>query len=308
MPSPRYIDVQVNGYAGTDFNTETLTTEALHHACRQLAADGVAAFLPTVITAPPDRMAARLRRLATLRAQDPLAHRMIAGLHVEGPFISPVAGYCGAHPPASIRPADPELMRRLLEAGAGLVRLVTLAPEQDPGLKTTRLLVRRGIVVSAGHTNASLDQLKAATDAGLTMFTHLGNGCPIQMPRHDNIIQRALSLRDRLWLTFIADGVHVPLFALGNLIRAAGLDRCIVTTDAMAAAGMGPGRFRIGELDVLVGKDLAAWAPDRSFLMGSAMPLSRTVANLSRGLGLAPAAIARLLRTNPRRALGLGRG
>src|SRR5205814_4230702 len=122
----------------------------------------------------------------------------------------------------------------------------------------------------AGHTNASLEQLQAAIQAGLSMFTHLGNGCPMHMHRHENIVQRALSLSDQLWLMFIADGAHVAFPALGNYLRAAGLDRCVVVTDAIAAAGMGPGRYRMGRWDLLVGPDMVARAPDGSHLVGSA--------------------------------------
>src|SRR5690606_13516502 len=125
-------------------------------------------------------------------------------------------------------------MRRLLDAGGGLVKLVTLAPEQDTAARVTALLAREGIAVAAGHTNASLDQLRRACDAGLRLFTHLGNACPMLMPRHDNIIQRALSLRDRITCCFIADGVHVPFVALGNYLALVGAERCVVVSDAMA--------------------------------------------------------------------------
>jgi N-acetylglucosamine-6-phosphate deacetylase len=194
--------------------------------------------------------------------------------------------------------------KRLVEAAGGLTRIVTLAPEQDAGFKTTRYLAEQGVIVSAGHTDASLDQLKGAIDAGLSMFTHLGNGCPMQMHRHDNIIQRALSVADRLWLCFIADGVHVPFHALRNYLRLAG-ERAIVVTDAMAAAGLGPGRYQIGRWDLLVGEDLAVWAPDRSHLVGSAMTMRQAEANLSKTLGLSAKEIEQLTSTNPRRALGL---
>ena len=111
-------------------------------------------------------------------------------------------------------------MARLLDA-AGDSSDVTLAPERDNGFAVTRMLAGRGIIVSAGHTDATLEELRGAVDAGLSMFTHVGNGCPMHMNRHDNIVQRALSLSDRLWLCFIADGAHVPFVALGNYLRLA---------------------------------------------------------------------------------------
>lgn len=296
-----YIDLQVNGYAGVDFNGDNLTADDLHRACAQLERDGTGRILATVITDHLPVMAARLRRLVELRQHDELARRIITGLHIEGPFISRDDGYRGAHPADAVRPADPDAMRQLLDAGDGLVRIVTLAPEQDNHAQTTALLARVGVAVSAGHTNASLDQLRAAVDAGLTLFTHLGNGCPMLLPRHDNIIQRALHLSDRLTCCFIADGVHVPFMALGNYLAAAGIDRCIVVSDAMAAAGLGPGRHRLGRWEIDVGEDGAAWAPDRSHLVGSAMSLRQAHHNLKTALQLSESDCHRLLHNNPRK-------
>ena len=300
------IDLQVNGYAGVDFNGDDLTGDALHRACDRLAGDGVDAILATVITDDLDAMCARLARLAALRAADPLAARLIAGVHIEGPFLNEQPGFRGAHPLDAIQPASAAAMTMLLDAAAGLTRLVTLAPERDPGFVVTRLLAFRGIVVSAGHTDASLAQLKDAADAGLSMCTHVGNGCPMQLPRHDNIIQRMLAMSDRLWLSFIADGVHVPFFALRNFFRAAGLDRCIVVSDAMPAAGLGPGRYSFGRWNLDVGEDLAAWAPDRSHLVGSAVTMKRSAENLAASVGLSTAEVARVTSANPRTLLGLG--
>lgn len=301
-----YVDLQVNGYMGVDFNADDLTADALHLACEHLRQDGVAAILATIITDNVDLMCQRIARLVQLRAGDPLAQELIAGIHVEGPFISPADGYRGAHPRDGVLPADPDIAKRLLDAGAGLVRLVTLAPEQDDGHRLVKLLTSRGVLVSAGHTNCSLDQLRGAIDSGLSLFTHLGNGCPMQMHRHDNIIQRALSLSDRLHITFIADGVHIPFFALHNYIRAAGGPaRCIIVTDAMSAAGLGPGQYRLGRWEVSIGEDLAAWAPDHSHLVGSAGTMSRSDANLQRALGLDERDRYLLLRQNPAKLLGL---
>ena len=192
---PGYFDLQVNGFAGVDFNADELEADALHAACAALAAGGVEGILATIITDHVEIMERRLMRLAQLRGRDALARRLIAGIHIEGPFINEREGYRGAHPVDAIRSADVGCMARLLAAADGLTRLVTLAPERDPGLRVTRMLASQGIVVAAGHTDAGLDDLRAALDVGLTMVTHLGNGCPTMMPRHDNIIQRAL--RDR---------------------------------------------------------------------------------------------------------------
>jgi len=299
-----YFDLQVNGYAGIDFNQDDLTGADLHTVCERLAGDGVGGILATIVTEHLDKMTLRLRNLRTLREQDPLAQQVIAGLHIEGPFLNETPGYRGAHPLDAIRPAEVAEMDRLLDAAGGLTRLVTLAPERDAGLKVTRMLAERNIAVAAGHCDPSLDELRAAIDAGLTVFTHLGNGCPMQMHRHDNIIQRALSLHDRLWLCFIADGAHVAFPALGNYLRAGGLDRCVVVTDAIAPASLGPGRYTLGRWDLVIGPDLVARAPDGSHLIGAVVTMPQCAANLVEHVGLSREDALRLTVTNPRRALG----
>lgn len=300
-----YFDLQVNGYAGVDFNRDDLTAEELHRACERLEADAVVGILATIITEDVDVMVRRLSNLATLRAADSLAQRMIVGIHIEGPFLNETPGYRGAHPADAIRPANADVMKRLLDAAQGLTKLVTLAPERDASQEVTRLLCEQGIYVSAGHSDATRDELDAAIDAGLTMWTHLGNGCPMQMDRHDNIIQRVLSLGERLWLCFIADGAHVPFFALKNYLRTAGLERCIVVTDAIAPAGLGPGRYTLGRWELDIGPDMVARAPDGSHLVGAAITMPQSAANLQRHLNLSPTEIAQLTLSNPQHALGL---
>jgi N-acetylglucosamine-6-phosphate deacetylase len=299
------LDLQVNGYAGTDFNREGLTAEALHHACKCLVEDGCDSILATFITDDLDSMAARMETLVRLREQDGLARSVIAGIHIEGPFINPEKGYVGAHPQQHVKPATLENAKLLLDAAGGLARIVTLAPEHDEGFHTTEFLANNGVTVSAGHCNPSLDVLRAATEHGLSMFTHVGNGCPMQMHRHDNIIQRALALRDRLWLCFIPDGVHIEFFALTNYLRAAGLEKTIFVTDAISAARLGPGKYSLAGWDILIGEDLVARSPDGSHFVGSTVTIPRILANGLQQLGLSKAELAQLLDTNPRKAVGL---
>jgi N-acetylglucosamine-6-phosphate deacetylase len=298
-----YFDLQVNGYGGVDFNTDGLTAEDLHRACAKLESDGVAGILATCITEKLDLMCARLRRLVELRESDGLAKKVIAGIHIEGPFISEKNGYRGAHPLDAVMDANTETAKRLLDACDGLLKVMTLAPERDAASTVTKFLTTNGVTVSAGHTDASLDDLNRACDAGLRMFTHVGNACPmIGMHRHDNIIQRALHLRDRLWLCFIADGVHVPPVALKNYLKLAG-DRAIVVTDAIAPAGLGPGRYKLGRWDLLIGDDMVARAPDGSHFVGAAITMRQSHANLRDKLGLDEARCRQLLADNPRAAI-----
>jgi N-acetylglucosamine-6-phosphate deacetylase len=304
-PENLYFDLQVNGYGGVDFNKEGLTADELHRACARLEADGVSGFLATIITEQVDLMCGRLATLVALCDKDPLAKRLIAGFHIEGPFINETDGYRGAHPRDAIRPAAVDEMSRLLDAAGGLARLVTLAPERDENLEVTRMLSAQGIVVSAGHCDPTVDQLRAAMDAGVSMFTHLGNGCPMQMHRHDNIVQRVLSLTGKLWLCFIADGAHVPFVALGNYLRLGGDERCLVVSDCTAPAGLGPGRYTLGRWDIVVDEDMVPRAPDRSHLLGSAITMKQSADNLRRFLQLPESTVRRLIYDNPRAALGV---
>ena len=300
-----YFDLQVNGYAGVDFNADALSVEDARTMCRELADHQVAGILATVITAELDQMGARLANIARACEQDELVAKMIRGIHIEGPFINPETGYVGAHPQDAVRGADVDSMHRLLDAAAGLTRIVTLAPECDPGGKVTKLLADSGITVSAGHCNPSKDELAASIDAGLSMFTHLGNGCPLLMHRHDNIIQRALSFSEKLAIGFIADGVHVPFDALRNYLARTGLERAFIVTDAIAAAGRGPGVFQLGSQQVVVDEHLATWSADRQNLVGSASTMPAVANHLRDELGLSDSEIRKLTFENPQRAIGL---
>jgi N-acetylglucosamine-6-phosphate deacetylase len=298
-----YFDLQINGYAGVDFNSDNLDPARVGAASAKLAAQGVEGILATIITDALPAMESRLRALVSFRENVPALRQILRGIHIEGPFLSPVDGYRGAHPADAIRAASESTMQRLLDAAGGLTRLVTLAPEQDPDCRVTCMLAGSNIVVSAGHTNASLDQLRAAIDAGLTMFTHFGNGCPAHLPRHDNILNRALALREKLWFTFIADGAHIPFFALKNYLDIVGLDRAIVVTDAISAASLGPGTYTLGRNTITIGDDGIARSPDASHLVGSTITMQASRANLTRHIGLTESEANRLLYDNPKRVL-----
>lgn len=300
-----YFDLQVNGYDGVDFNADDLSAVETARICRRLLDEGVAGILATVITDREEALERRLQNVCRVRREEPLANELIWGIHLEGPFLNEQPGYIGAHPPSAAQVANLDVIERLWDAAEGTLRMVTLAPERDPGGLVTRWLVDRGVRVSAGHCNPSLDELQGAIDAGLSMFTHLGNGCPLLMHRHDNVIQRALSLAERLWVTFIADGVHVPYPALGNYLRLAGMERAVVVTDAISAAGRGPGRYQLGGQQVVVDERLATWCDDGTHLAGAATTMPRAAANLRAHLGLSDDQVRRLTCENPRRALGL---
>ena len=146
-----YVDLQVNGYLGVDFNSDQLTDDAMHEVCTRLREHGAARFLPTVITDSVELMEARLQHLVRLRDADPVVADIVGGFHIEGPFLNPTPGYIGAHSIAATQPANVDDMQRLLDAAGGLTRVVTLAPEHDDGCRVTRMLADQGICVSAGQ-------------------------------------------------------------------------------------------------------------------------------------------------------------
>ncbi|MGV3483122.1 MAG: N-acetylglucosamine-6-phosphate deacetylase [Planctomycetaceae bacterium] len=299
-----YVDLQVNGYAGLDFNSETYSADDLANLCQRLRADGVGPILATIITAPLPKMLARIARVAAMVANDAAIADMVTGIHVEGPFISPLSGYVGAHPVDAVLPATADVAKRLVDSGQGLVKLVTLAPEADDRSLVTKWLSAQNILVAGGHSNASLADLQSAVDAGLRMYTHLGNGCPPTLPRHDNIIQRVLSLADTICISFIADGHHIPVFALKNYLSIVPAENVVIVTDAISAAGLGPGRYQLSDQIVEVDDAGAAWSADRTHFAGSAATMP-TMVSVLQSIGIADELIAKWTCDNPRRLLGM---
>lgn len=298
-----FVDLQINGYAGVDWNSDSLTIDELHHACSALQRDGVSEILATLITAQPETLLQRISKIVRFREQDQLIKSLITGLHIEGPFLNSSPGFIGAHPVDAACLANSTLTSRIIDSGAGLVKIFTLAPECDPNFAVTKLLANQNIIVSGGHSDATLEQLKGAIDNGLSMFTHLGNGCPMLQNRHDNITQRVLSLADQLSISLIADGAHVPYFALKNYLNLIGFDRAIIVSDAISAAGCGAGRFQLGERWVNVGDDGVPRAEDHSHLVGSGTSISKMAQNLSQHLGLNSEQISKLTVDNPHKLL-----
>ncbi len=301
--STGHVDLQVNGYAGLDFNSDSFSDEQIRQVCERLRKDGVEKILATVITASLPQMLARIHRLAKLIDGGLSIAETIAGIHIEGPFISPVAGYVGAHPCHCISPPHVDVAKELIDAGLGHVKLLTLAPEQDSDCRLINWLAAQGIIVAAGHSNASLDCLKRAIDGGLRLFTHLGNGCPANLPRHDNIIQRVLSISDRLSISFIADGHHVPAFALKNYLTLIPPENVIIVTDAISAAGLGPGKYQLGDQTVEVDAAGAAWSADRTHFAGSAATMPNMI-EILKSIDVSAELIKRWTIDNPRGLLG----
>jgi N-acetylglucosamine-6-phosphate deacetylase len=298
-----FIDLQINGCWGIDFNADELSEREWFLACKQLYDSGTAEFLPTIITDSLGSMVAKIRRLADYCERNREGHALATGIHVEGPFISPVTGYIGAHPRPFAVPATMDAAKQLVEAGRGWVRMVTLAPEMDADAHVVRYLVDQGILVAAGHTNATIEQLQQSIDAGLLCFTHLGNGCPAEMPRHDNIIHRVMKLRDHLSVTLIADGHHLPVWLLRIFIEWFGEDRSIIVSDAISAAGLPSGYHTLGNRRVWVGDDGVPRSEDRSHFVGSGALLDQMFPLIRNEQHFSSSSLNKMFRDNARRLL-----
>ena len=274
-----FFDLQVNGFAGVDFNDPAATAEDIARALDALQLTGVTRCLPTLITSSFEDFARCARAaLAT-------GHAAVAGLHMEGPYLSPEDGPRGAHPREHVRPASLDDFSRRQAAAAGRIRLVTLAPEVPGALPLIERLVELGVRVAIGHSAASTARIADAVSAGATLSTHLGNGCATTLPRHPNLLWAQLA-EDRLWASLIVDGHHLPPETVKVMVRAKTPERCLLVTDAIMCAGCPPGRYRLGALEVELSPEGRVQAPGAATLAGSALTLPQAVANFCRFAGL----------------------
>jgi N-acetylglucosamine-6-phosphate deacetylase len=301
---PRLFDFQVNGFGGIDFQRDDVTAAQMQHAVATLRRHRVAAIFATLVTDEIDRLCRRFENLERLRVAEPATAAMIPGYHLEGPWLCPEQGYRGAHPEGPMHAPSLAEWDRLQSAAGGRIRLVTLAPEWPGSPEFIRELVRRGVHVSLGHTNASNAQIDDAIRAGARFCTHVGNGAPATMHRHDNIIQRLLA-RDELVACFIPDGVHLPPFVLKNFVRAKPIDRVLFTTDAMAGAGAPPGRYTIGRLEIDVGSDGIARQPGSPLFAGSTLTPDEGVRRVASYLGYSVAQATQLWSDAAAKAFGV---
>lgn len=295
VAAPGFMDLQVNGAAGHDLTDDPGSMWKVGEA---LSAYGVTAFLPTIVTAPQGVVQ---EAQAVLRAGPPPGYQgaMPLGLHLEGPFLSP--DWCGAHDRALL--VDPDPARAADWSPEAGVRMVTLAPELSGGRALAQGLVARGVVVSIGHSSATYEQAREAFDAGASYVTHLFNAMPSVHHRAPGLIVAALE-DPRVTVGMIPDGIHVgpPVVALAW--RSVGPDRFSVVTDAIAALGQPPGRFRLGTIDVDVDETSARLADGR--LAGSIVDMGAAVRNLVTFTGCTAAEAVGSVTSVPARLLGLG--
>jgi N-acetylglucosamine-6-phosphate deacetylase len=302
--SPRWFDFQVNGFGGIDFQAETLTLAEMDHAVTVLLRHGVAGIFLTLITDEIDAHCRRLENFERLCAVSSRVAKMVVGYHIEGPWLSPEPGFRGAHPPGPMHAPSLAEFDRLQSAAGGRVRLITLAPEWPGSAECIAAITGAGVHVSLGHTNASEAHIDEAIGAGARFATHVGNGTPLELPRHDNVVQRLLA-RDELIACLIPDGIHLPRFVLKNFFRAKPAGKVLFTTDAMSAAGAPPGRFRIGRHEIAVGSDGVARNPRGGGFAGSTLTPDEGVRRCASYIGISIAQSEELWSTAAATAFGI---
>jgi N-acetylglucosamine-6-phosphate deacetylase len=302
--SAGFIDMQVNGFNGNDYSMPDLDGRAIDAIIRDLARSGVTQHVPTFVSLPEERLLRNLAVLAAHVEQDPSASAAICAFHVEGPFISPEDGARGAHDKAYIRKPDFEEFLRWQDAARGRIAYVTVAPEVENMIAFIDKVVESGVKVAIGHTEAAPPQIKAAIDAGASLSTHLGNGSPAVIPRLENFLWEQLA-SDDLWASLICDGFHLPRAAVKVILRAKGLDRLILVSDAAMFGGFSPGLYRWGEVDVQVFDDRHLGLPGTSMLAGAAHLLDWDIAHFIELGGVSLAGAVGLCTKNPVSFLGL---
>jgi N-acetylglucosamine-6-phosphate deacetylase len=291
--TPGLLDIHNHGGAGASYADGG---EAIRTARRLHRQHGITRQLLSLVTALPDDLISQLHLAAAEIRRDPT----ILGIHLEGPFLA--RQYCGAHDPAFLRDPDPELVERLLSAADGTLRQVTMAPERHHFAKSAQILGDAGVVVAVGHTAATFELARAAIDAGATLLTHAFNAMPGVHHRAPGPVL-AFVEDPGGWLEVINDGVHVRPEVI-RMLRRLAPGRVALVSDAMAAAGVGDGRYRLGRLDVDVASGVARLTSENS-IAGSTVTLDVAIARAVQEVGLTPLAAIEAATTVPAQILGV---
>lgn len=267
MKIPGLVDLQVNGYLGVDFSSGDLTEGDFAQACRGILEAGTTAFLPTIITSPSEVYKRNLPMMAAVLQRQEF-HGRLLGIHLEGPFISAKDGARGAHRAEWVRKPDISYLQQLIDWAGKKIKLITIAAEANGAEQLARYAVGRGITISLGHQMAGEEDLAKLMQAGAVALTHLGNGIPMQLSRHQNPIWAGLG-NDNLTAMIITDGHHLPTSLVKTIIRTKGASHCIVVSDAAPFAGMGPGRYKMLGNDVVLEESGRLYNPATGYLVGS---------------------------------------
>lgn len=300
---PGFVDLQVNGYAGVDFSHPDLTMDGLESVYKALNLKGTAAFLSAVITSPIETYKRNLPLIARAMQKESLKGKLL-GIHLEGPFISKEFGFRGVHDPQYMLAPDPALLRRMQEWAEGEIRLITLAAEL-PGARELAICAReQGMAVSIGHSSYNAADLVKMSSAGASALTHLGNGIPNEIPRHDNPLWAALA-DDDFTAMIITDGHHLPDPLIKVIVRTKGIQRIIVVSDLCPIAGQPPGEYALYGNQVVLNESGRIFKPTTCCLAGSGCTMMESMNHLASLRILSLKDLVKVGFENPLKLIGL---
>lgn len=302
--APGFWDLQVNGYHGYDYSGPDLSGPHISAITDLLADAGTTHHVATIITNSAERIAANLRVIHNARQQSARLASAIAGIHLEGPYISAEDGPRGAHDRRYVRDPDYGEFCAWQEACGGLVRMLTLAPERKGAIEFIERLTADGVIVALGHTGAEPERIRDAIAAGARLSTHLGNGSHATLPRLSNYLWEQLAA-DELWAGVIADGFHLSPAVARVFSRAKELSRLILVSDVAPCGGYPSGRYRWGDIEVEVYPDGHLGLAGSEFLAGAGHLLDRCVAWYVQHTDADLAQAVQLVTVNPARLLGI---
>jgi N-acetylglucosamine-6-phosphate deacetylase len=274
--NPGFVDIQINGFAGVDFSAPDLDPATAVSILPFLWKAGVTTFCPTLITNSIPQLQENFRTLEAARRLDRRFAEAVPCYHLEGPYLSP-GGARGAHDPSRMKSPDWEEFSSLQQAAGGRIGIVTLAPELPGAFDFIRRASAAGVVVALGHTDAAPEHIHQAVLAGAKLSTHLGNGCPNLLHRHQNPLWAQLA-EDQLQVSLICDGFHLPPDLVRVAYRVKGIERCILITDAVHVAGLAPGRYSMVGRGIELLPSGQVVTDDRQSMAGSALTMNRAVA------------------------------
>lgn len=302
--SPGFLDMQVNGFRGADYSLADFDERHLRIIVASLAEAGTTQHVPTIVSVPQQRLVRNIRVIARLTRESAEVGGAVAGIHVEGPYISTEDGPRGAHDLRFVREPDFAEFEQWQEAAEGLLRIVTVAPERRGALAFIEKVAAAGVTVAIGHTGAAPELVQEAVAAGARLSTHIGNGSYTQVPRLRNYIWEQLAA-DELTAGIIADGFHLPPSVVKVFTRAKGLERLVLVSDVALLGGCQPGVHKWGDLDVEVYADGHLGLPGTTILAGAGHLLDWDLAHYVAFTGLSLGEAIRLCTANPARVLGL---
>ncbi len=311
--APALFDNQVNGYVGIEFSKPDLSTNDMLKIVRTHRKNGVVTFMPTVITGSFESLSRSFRNLAK-SLQNPEIAYSVPGFHLEGPYISTVKGYYGAHRLNDVRKPDWDEFQRLNDTADGKIMQVTIAPEIEGAIEFIKKCVKNNIVISLGHHNGSAEDIERASDAGAKTVTHLGNGMANSINRFENPLWMQLA-DDRLMSSCILDGFHLRPEMVKVFYRSKGAERIILTSDMTMLAGMPPGKYVWDGNDVELTQEGVIMFPKANCFAGASLPLRVGVGNMMKFTGcslgeaidMASKNPAKLYRLNDRGVIAVGK-